>query len=194
MWHRDLFHKQNSLWSTVGLFQLLGKEKKGVLMGRNSYLSPFPSRWAALETNCPAHCCITYAKDFIFLFTREATWKGSPVLKLSGGIRPFRRVQIYWAFSKFFAFCWMHNSGWAQQSAFPMNKQLFLSETDHRSLCFGLFEWCGWPSQNGSGSERTLGLWSSVIPKQPPRSPPWCGTLPVDIRCCETFRRIGAGV
>lgn len=37
-----------------------------------------------------------------------------------------------------------------------MNKQLFLSKTDDQSLCYGVFDWCGWPELNASYSKRAL--------------------------------------
>lgn len=78
MWHPDLFHKQNSLQNTIGLFyQFLKKKKRkekwevkgsfrrgsiGVLW-MEVMLEPFPfeERWAALETAFnwgPAYSCI----------------------------------------------------------------------------------------------------------------------------------------
>lgn len=48
-----------------------------------------------------------------------------------------------------------------------MNKQLFLSKTDDQSLCYGVFDWCGWPELNASYSKRALGPWSPIIAKAP---------------------------
>lgn len=76
MWHPDLFHKQNSLQSTIALFYQFRekKQEKGEVKGsfrRGSIgvlwmevmleLFPFEERWAALETafnSGPAYSCI----------------------------------------------------------------------------------------------------------------------------------------